>query len=460
MSPDIIVIGGGIAGLSAAVELASRGVKVLLLEQRKHLGGRTYSFVDETTGDVVDNGQHLLMGCYHETRRYLRIIGSDHLATLQPALRIDFLHPENGYTALQASRLPSPLHVLTGLFQLGTLPFRDRLKLINVGKELLWTTRRKELRLDAMTVDEWLISLGQSEANKKYLWDIIAIGSLNDDPKKVSALMFFRVLEAAFMGNREDASMLIPRVGLSELLCDPAERFIRSHGGEVKTGRGVEDFVIDDDRVSGVRCADGTTVSADAYICAVPWHAFSPLFQHSILPSKLFTRFESSPIITINVWFDRPVMELDFAALLDSRVQWVFNRSSMLRRQTAAGSMQLTVTDNRQHLSMVISGAAQYVEMEKGQLVAIALEDLARVYPAVQGAGVVHSLVIKEKRATFSPAPGMEGIRPATRTPLENLFLAGDWTDTGYPATIEGAVVSGHTAADLALRSWLSRSGR
>jgi squalene-associated FAD-dependent desaturase len=472
---DVIVIGGGLSGLSAAVELAVRGARVLLVERRRHLGGRTYSFIDDTTGDVVDNGQHLLMGCYHQTRRYLTTIGSEHLAELQPALRIDFLHPERGRTTLQASQLPSPLHVLTGLFQLKTMPVRDRLKLINVGMALLWSSRRKEERLAAMTVDEWLASLGQSETNRKYLWDIIAIGSLNDDPRKVSALPFFKVLEAAFMGTREDASLMIPRVGLSELLCDPAERLLKSRGSEVRLGSSVEEIMTDGVRVSGVLCSDGSLLTADAYISAVPWHALNALVHqrraagvllpqhqeaidhHSIRPFEVITQFASSPIITINVWFDRPVMEMELAALLESRVQWVFNRSRMLRKQQADGSMSReagsrtagqTAADNRQYLSMVISGAAEYVEMEKGQLVAIALEDLGRVFPAIRGAGVVHSLVIKEKRATFSPVPGLEKLRPSVRTPFENFFLAGDWTDTGYPSTIEGAVMSGRRAAE------------
>jgi squalene-associated FAD-dependent desaturase len=444
---DAIVIGGGVAGLSAAVELTNRGVKVLLLEHRPFLGGRTYSFIDETTGDVVDNGQHLLMGCYHETRRYLRLLGADHLASLQPVLRIDFLHPHRGEASLIASRLPSPLHVLTGLLCLRTLSFADRLRLLNVGKELLWTSHRKEQRLEALTVDQWLTSLGQSEANKKYLWDIIAIGSLNDDPKKVSALLFFRVLESAFMGSREDASLLIPRVGLSELLCDPAERFLRSNGGEVRKGCTVQEVVLEGSRVSGVHCDDGTTVNANAVVCAVPWYAMRALFRRPILPSDTQAQFVSSPIITVNLWLDRPIMEREFVALLDSRVQWVFNRSKILEQQRSEVGGRGSA-GRRQYLSLVLSGAAEYVEMEKEWLIAAAMDDLRRAFPTASSATVIHALVIKEKRATFSPQPKVVSLRPSTRTPYDNLFLAGDWTDTGLPATIEGAVRSGRAAAE------------
>ncbi|MGH2569280.1 MAG: hydroxysqualene dehydroxylase HpnE [Bacteroidota bacterium] len=462
MVPDVIVIGGGLSGLSAAVDLVSRGSRVLLLEQRPFLGGRTYSFVDETTGDVVDNGQHLLMGCYRETRRFLKVIGSDDLATLQPNLQIDFLYPDKGRAALSCPPLPAPFHVLAGLLNLRTLPLRDRLKLLRVGMELLFRSSAHEERLRKITVDEWLTQLGQTDLNKKYLWDIIAIGTLNDNPTTVSALLFYRVLRAAFVGAREDSCLLVPRVGLSELLVNPAVRFIRSHGGEVRVGVEVEEILIRERRVSGIRAGDGSVVQASAYISAVPYYALpelvtklrgssTPEHQNSSgvpapttsgtgqLPQNFdyLKAFESSPIITIHLWLDRPVIEQEFAAILDARVQWIFNRSDILGRRSSAG---------RQYLSLVISGAAEYVAMEKEQLVAIAIEDLRRVLPGAESASVVHSLVIKEKRATFSPTPEVEPLRPSTDTAFENLFLAGDWTDTGLPATIEGAVRSGFRA--------------
>jgi len=440
MKPDVIVIGGGLAGLSAGVDLVSRGISVLLVEQRQHLGGRTYSFVDETTGDVVDNGQHLLMGCYESARWLLKTIGSDTLATLQPSLHIDFLHPVRGAGALHCPSLPAPFHLLGGLMSLRTLSLSDRLKLLRVGIELRKDPKQIEPKIASLTVHQWLDALGQSAENKRYLWDIIAIGSLNDDPKEVSALLFYRVLRSAFLGKRENASLLIPRVGLSELFVNPSINYVRSRRGEIMLGCGVDESLFDGARLKGVRCSDGEIREAQVFISAVPWYTASPLFSNAAgrLGWVVNGHLQSSPIITINLWFDRVVMDQDLVALLDSRVHWVFNKSKIYGIQNST----------RQYLSLVISGAGPFVNLSSEELVNAAVVDLHKFLPRTKVANVVHFLVLKEKRATFSPRPEAEQHRPASQTPVSNLFLAGDWTNTGYPATIEGAVLSGRKAAE------------
>ncbi len=437
---DTIVIGGGLSGLSAAVDLASRGYSVMIIEQRPHLGGRTYSFVDPSTGDHVDNGQHLMLGCYHATRWLLATIGADHLVTLQPNLHIDFLHPRLGMSSLHCPSLPAPLHLIAGLIGLGSLSLSDRLKLLRVGLAIRKDPKVVEPEIASLTVHQWLDQLGQSEENKRYLWDIIAIGSLNDDPKHVSALLFYRVLRSAFLGTREDSSLLIPRVGLTELFVNPSIAFLRSHGGEIILNSGVDENLVEGSTLKGVRCSDGVIREARAFISAVPWYAASLLLSHSPGTGGWIVNghLSSSPIVTINLWFDRTVMEEDLLALLDSRVHWVFNKSKIY------GSKD----PSRQYLSLVISGAGPMVLASSAELVSVAIEELRKALPKSAAAKVVHSLVLKEKRATFSPRPDVEQHRPSSKTPLHNLFLAGDWTKTGYPATIEGAVLSGRKAAE------------
>jgi zeta-carotene desaturase len=335
------------------------------------------------------------------------------------------------------------------------IPFKDRLKMLLVANELKDTSPEKELELDHLTVEEWLTKLWQSDISRKYLWDVISIGALNNYPKNVSALMLFRVLRAAFLGNTENASLLIPRVGLSELFVDPAVQFIKAHGGEVRTGIGIERMMLEGTHVRSVRTSEGKDLHAESFISAIPWYSLEEILSVSRYNSKfegdqkvfipdnhLRENYKSSPIISIHLWLDREVTNLDFASLLETRIQWFFNKSKLLNEKKE-------VTAARQYLSLVISGAEEFVKLNKKQLVEIAMEDLQRVLPQAQNAKVIHSLVIKEKRATFLPSPGLEALRPNVRTKFDDLFLAGDWTATGYPATIEGAVMSGRRAAEL-----------
>ena len=449
---DDIVFGGGISGLCAAVELSARGRKVLLLEQRQYCGGRVHSFPDSVTSGIVDNGQHLMMGCYHETRRFLRLIGTDHLALLQPVLRINFLCPSQPDNHLVIARFPAPLNLLGGLIGFTAIPFKDRLKMLMVATELMNMSPEKELDLDRLTVEECLTKLGQTDISRKYLWDVITIGAMNNHPKNVSALMLFRVLRAAFFGNSENASLLIPRASLSELFVDPAVQFIKTHGGEVRTGIGVKSMIEEGTYVRSVRTSQGKVLHAKSFISAIPWYSFEEVQSASHQKSKLVfspqsgnsvkEHFKSSPIISIHLWLDREITNLDFAALLETRVQWFFNKSKLLNEKKEGIAV-------RQYLSLVISAADEFVGLNKKRLVEIAVEDLRRVLPRARDAKVNHSLVIKEKRATFLPSPGLEALRPQARTKFDNLFLAGDWTATGYPATIEGAVMSGRRAAEL-----------
>jgi hydroxysqualene dehydroxylase len=448
-----IIIGGGLSGLSAAVELCAHGHKILLLDQHQYCGGRAYSFIDAATGDTVDNGQHLMMGCYYATKRFLRLIGTEHLTFLQPTLRIQYLHPTLASSSFLCPRLRAPFHMLGGLLRFTTIPLKNRLEMLRVAKELLRTSPFKEQELDQMTVDEWLSELGQSPISKKFLWDVITIGALNNHPKKVSALMLFRVLRAAFLGKQEHSSFLLPRAGLSEVLVTPAVEFIRKNGGTILFGKEVSKFYVRDEKIISVLTQDGKEFHAPVVISAIPWFGIDRLLHNSVERPELvlrtpsrelcdLDRFKASPIISIQLWFDRMILEEEFAAMIDTRVQWVFNKSWVFQRQPGSGAAN-------QHLSLVISGAQEFTEMSKEELIAFAVKDLRRVLPKAKDARLLHSIVLKEKRATFSPEPGLEAIRPLPRTSISNLFLAGDWTNTGFPATIEGAIMSGRKSAEL-----------
>lgn len=450
--PDVIILGGGLSGLSAAVELAAAGLQPLVLEQHEYCGGRAHSFVDVVSQDAVDNGQHLLMGCYTATRRYLRLIEAESLFELQPSLRISFLHPEKGKTMLACPQIPAPLHLLAGLLRFSAIPFSERINMWHALSGLIFPTHAKEQYLDTLTVDAWLQQCYQSALSRKYLWDMITIGALNNAPQHVSALMLHRVLRASFMGKRTNTSLLLPRADLTTALVQPAIDFIRRHGGDVQTYAEATYLHQASNRIEYVQTKDGIQYRAKFFISALPWFAAKQLFETSDLDAASllkteqpfnWNRFQPSPIVSIHLWLDREVMTEPFAACIDTHIQWIFNRTALV----ASSKQKNTIPGSKQQLSFVISGAQEFSERAKEELVLLAWKDLQQVLPQARAANVVHSLVVKEKRATFLPAPGLESYRPQTQTTCSNFFLAGDWTATGYPATIEGAVLSGQRAA-------------
>lgn len=459
---SIVIIGGGLSGLSAAVELCAGGHKVMLLEQHRYCGGRTYSFIDAATGDMVDNGQHLLMGCYHATRQYMHTLGTEYLTAMQPSLHIEFLHPSKRSIRLVCPPLRSPLHLLGGLLRFKGIPLKNRLEMLTVAKQLFSTSPSKEQELDTLNVEEWLTKLGQSSLSRNFLWDVVTLGALNNHPENVSALMLFRVLRAALLGKREHSSFLVSRTGLSDVLVNPSVEFIQRNGGEVLLGTEVSKVHVENEKIVSVSTQDGKKFQAQIFLSAVPWFGFERILSNSGIRPELILKtysgelydsaqFQASPIISIHLWLDQTIFEEEFAALIDTRVQWIFNKSiqSMKPLNYKAVKKQGPKEKIPQQLSLVISGAEDYLEINKQKLISLAMEDLRRVLPKAKNANIVHSVVIKEKRATFIPAPGLDAMRPLPKTTLSNLFLAGDWTNTGFPATIEGAVLSGKEAAKL-----------
>jgi squalene-associated FAD-dependent desaturase len=441
---DIVIVGGGLAGLAAAVECASRGGSVALLEQAPKLGGRCYSYIDETTGDTVDNGQHILLGAYRATLRYLSVIGSEQLLRNIPRLRFPFVHPFKGAVVFEVAALPKPLHVPAGMLRYTHLSLTDRRKLLRVGLELARWTKRLEARLSTLTVDDWLTRLGQSDDAKQCLWNPIAVSVMNEAPERASALLFARSLKLAFFGTKSDAAVLIPTVGQTELYVRGASEFLARHECRIETQTAVRSINILGNRATGVTLTDGRSILSDKVISAVPHFACAGLLPQQFrttAPFSHFHRFRSSPIVSIHLWFDQLQVDFDYAGVIGGTIQWIFNRRRLL-------------TESPKHtayLSAVISGAHTVVDSPKEELLALALQDVGRIVPEANHRRLLHSVIIKEKRATFSPTIESETIRPSTETPIQHFYLAGDWTNTGLPATIEGAIQSGFSAARCAM---------
>ncbi len=453
MRTDVVVIGGGFAGLSAAVALADAGLGVIVLEQAPRLGGRAAVFVDRDTGEQVDNGQHVLFGCYRETYAFLEQLGTRLQAPLQRRLVLRMSAADGRSFVLRCPPLPAPWHLVGGLLRWRAVPLSDRLSVARL-RPLLAAARRDGARTVAdrvdpnLTVTEWLRRHGQSRRLCEWLWQPLAIAALNQAPDTAAAQPFVRVLAELFSSGIEDSAVGLPSVPLDELYALPAARFIEARGGRVITSAAARIVVSPAGRVESVLTL-AATIATRAILSTVPWHGLARLWSPEV-PATLrpivasASAMASSPIVTANLWFDGLTLPDPFVGLIGGPMHWAFDKAALFGGR---GS----------HLSVVASGAADLAAMDNGDVTRIATEQLSAAIPQIRRSRFLRSVVVREHRASFSLAPGAPR-RPQAETPLEGFFLAGDWTDTGLPATIEGAVVSGRTAAKLILSRL--RSGR
>jgi squalene-associated FAD-dependent desaturase len=437
MSDEVLIIGGGFAGLTAGVALAEAGRRVRLLEQKPHLGGRAHSFRDPTTGSIVDNGQHILMGCYHATIRFLKTIGTLERIHFQPRLAVPFLDRGGRLTRLECLNWLSPWHMLFGVLRSASFSWKEKLEVLRLGRALRSAEENAE-RADDESVATWLSRLGQSGSLQRNFWNLLCLAAMNEDPRIASARLFERVLRRALFTSPADSRLGIARVGLSDCYTAAASAYIEARGGRVETERGAKQILIADGVCRGAELNDGQKLETAPVICAVPWHQLATLLPQELLRAEPFfaavLALRPAPIISINLWFDAPITEHEFAGLRGTTIQWLFNKSRILGT-------------NDHHVSLVLSGAHEHISRSKQELLAIALQELGELLPNVRKAKLLHSVVIKERFATFSPTPEVHPLRLPAHTPVRGFFLAGDWTATGLPATIEGAAQSGYTAA-------------
>jgi len=436
-----VVIGGGLAGLSAACALVERGITVTLIERRNYLGGRAFSFIDPRTGMELDNGQHVFLRCCTEYIDFLKKIEAFAQTTLQQRLHVTVADRDGKRGVLSSTRfLPAPLDVLPSLLLYRHLGPMDRFRVIRGMMSIRRTNREREReRLESMSFRDWLLQHGQNDRTIAALWELITLPILNDTIAAVSANMGIMAFQDSLLAGKGMADLGYSRVGLSTLVSDGARRFIESRGGRLIMGRRVSDLQIENSRVTGVRVGE-ETISADALICAVPWDGLERLLTredtdtplNSINPPQL----EWAPIVGLHIGFDRPVMDEPFLTVVDSPIQWIFNRSLM---QESA--------DANSHLLVSISAAWREASMTEDELRDMAEAELRAVLPETATSSMTYFRVVKQPQATFRCLPGIQDLRPAQSTAVPGLFLAGDWTQTGWPATMESAVRSGNLAA-------------
>lgn len=432
-----------------------------LLERRPYLGGRAFSFWDDDTATEVDNGQHVFMRCCTYYIDLLRRLGALEHTYLQPRLRVPVIagRAANGrgsqsmpgaasearQSVLWGAPLPAPFHLLPSLIAYRHLTPVDKARIGPALLSMLATNGAEQRVLDSETFYDWLRRHGQTEAAIERLWNLIVLPTLNADIRRVSAAQALMVFQVGFLRGAHAADIGYSCVGLSRLVAERAVAYLKERGAEVLTGRSARHLLLADGRIAGVAVGDAV-LTADCYISALPFHALPSVLPDALRNDPFFRRaaaLEPSPIVNVHLWYDRPVTSLAFAAFLDSPVQWVFNRSHILGQPAQAG----------QYLLISLSGADDYIDAKKETLQALFTAEMARLFPEAVQAQLLRFLVTRERYATFLPAPGTAALRLPQATPVPNLFLAGSWTDTGWPDTMESAVRSGVFAAQAALAS-------
>jgi squalene-associated FAD-dependent desaturase len=436
----VVVVGAGFAGFAAAVRLVDAGRRVILVEATKAGGGRSRSF-DHDSGMQLDNGQHLMMGCYYETLAFLRTIGRESSVTFQRNLELDMVKAGGNRIKLRCPALPAPLHLAAGLLTMRGLGALHKAAALRVGMFLRGEIDRPD---DNETCDAWLRRLGQTDGIRGAFWEPLIWAVLNDDPLVCSAAMLVAVLERAFMGTRDASRLGVPRVPLSRLYVDDAVRYLGDRGAELRFGQSVRAIECDDRGVSGVVLRSGETIATREVVTAIPPAALLDVLPAAVLRHPVLqdvARLTTSPIVNLWLFLDRPLFtDQPFVGLVASPLHWLFDRTRIEGLEDGGRTL----------LNVTISGARGFVDDAPQSLVEVFNAEARRYFPN-NPVRVLQSKVVKEKRATISHAAGTYHRRPETRSPVTGLYFAGDWVRTGIPATIESACQSGHAAAAAVL---------
>jgi squalene-associated FAD-dependent desaturase len=431
MAESVIIIGGGLAGLSTAVALAPRGYRVTLLESRDRLGGRATSFQDPQSGQLVDACQHISMGCCTQLADFCRTVGIDHLLEMLPCFH--FLTPDRRLSRFGADPLPAPFHLLRSFLGAHYLSPSEKMR-IAWGLACLSRTPP-----DAdPPFQEWLRRHGQTPRTVARFWGLVLASALNETTERIGLKYARKVFRDGFLTDRSGFQVVLPTVPLGRLYGEELLGWLNRHDIDLRLNQGVKRLDVEGGEVARLVLRRGDTLTADWFVSAVPWYRLLDLLPDAVIDAhSYFSRlreFETSPITSVHLWFDRPPFVLPHAVLLDGIGQWVFNRG-----EVAPGEF---------YLQVVVSAARQYRALGHDEVKRRVLEELGTVHPPLRAAVLRRDRVVTEHNATFSTVPGVDRLRPKQRSPLANLLVAGDWTDTGWPATMEGAVRSGNLAAE------------
>lgn len=440
----VAIVGGGVAGLAAACALTQDGYAVELFERRPYVGGRASSYLHPGVGEVIDNCQHIVLGCCTNVLDLLRRANAEDTVLWSDG--ITFLEPGGRQSKLKPASLPAPLHSTPSFLAAKALRLRDKMAIARAISVFLKGSKPED---DRHKFSDWLKSTGQTQRAVEHFWKPVLFSALNEDPDRISVRYAAKVFREAFLFSADAGRMGVPRVPLSEMYGEVAIA-IEREGGKIHL-RSTVDTLCHDEETRRWRLRVGEQVEEfDAVVLALSFDGMEKLLP--ALPEgaprdrlqKRLAGFSHSPLTGIHLWFDREITPLNHAVLLDTTVQWLYNTSRIQpERQSMRGG----------HLiELVVSASKSLVPMERQAIIDLALRELALFFPAMQEAILLKAAVVKELRATYSIVPGLDDLRPTAESGWAGLMLAGDWTATGWPSTMEGAARSGYLAAEAVTR--------
>lgn len=452
------------AGLAAAAALGERGVPVTLLESRPRLGGRASSFIDRATDTAIDNCQHVSLGCCTNFQHFCETVGMADLFRREGELY--FIGRDGRVNTVKADRLPAPLHLARSFHRLSYLS-RDDLAGIARGLKDLARTGMNGPASGSFAA--WLTEHGQTQAAVDRFWHVVLVSALSESLDRISVAAARKVFTDTFLANRHGWQVVLPTVPLDELYGGRLRTWLEDHGATIRLQAGVQRILTDGEEVAGVELRSGERLPAEHVILAVPHHRLLPLLPESIRADSALRsveQLETAPISSVHLWFDRLITGLPHAVLIDRLSQWLFNRTALqsgkpraesreprggnepaTKRESADNSRLSPLDPQLHYYQVVISASRNLSGMSSQDVIHEVVRELQGIWPEAAQAELVHARLVTEHKAVFSPQPGADALRPPQQSPIANLQLAGDWTATGWPATMEGAVRSGYLAA-------------
>jgi squalene-associated FAD-dependent desaturase len=448
-SKNVIVIGGGLAGLAAGVALAESGWRVKLFEQRPYLGGRAASY-ELPNGEHVDNCQHVTFGCCTNLDDFYRRVGA--AGKIKFFDRLILQDPQGRRGAMQGGILPAPLHLTGSFLTFSPLSLKDKIGIARAFLSILFSGGRPpEANEENLSMLDWLKRKGQTPASIERFWKAVLVSALSEDLDKIDLRYGIDVFWKSVLANKTGYLMGVPTVALGDLY-DGCRAAIERKGGELHFRSALRGIRMENGAMTAALFDNDREERADAYVLALPHSVMAELLPQGAMkldPSLgNLDRITDASITGVHLWFDREVMTEPYLTLLETTTQWIFNKTALHSDQTDAA-----VGGAKQYLQLVISASHDLLQKPRQEIIDLCLAEVRHALPAAREAKLVKATVIKEAMAVFSPLPGIDRFRPPQQTKISGLFLAGDWTATGWPATMEGAVRSGYLAAEAVLRS-------